>query len=123
MIIYKATANHALVTQSMSLLYQPRQSPALTRAQPAATGTYDVLPNEAVAVGGRGPAAHDHSFHFPVERQLEALRGVWHWKRGNSGLKSICILINWRNFPELKNSDEKESRAGSGTYPLESAVS
>lgn len=117
MIIYKATANRVLVTQNMLLFYQPRQSLALTRAQPAARGTYDVLPNEAVAVGGRGPAAHDHSFRFPVERQLEVLRGVWHWKRGNSGLKSICIRINWRNFPELKTQTRKNPELAVGPIP------
>lgn len=29
--------------------------------------TYDVLSDEAVGVDGRGPVAHDHPFHFPVE--------------------------------------------------------
>ena len=69
-------------------------------------GTYNVLPNEAMGVDGRGPAAHDHTFYFPVEWQLEVLRGVWHWKRSHR-VKSICILVNWRNFSELKTHTRK----------------
>ena len=72
----------------MILLQETRPSPTLTHTHcPLLGGTYDVLPNEAVGMDGRGPVAHDHSFYFPVERQLEALRGVWHWKKKPCGVK------------------------------------
>ena len=76
---YKAVPNQVRITQNMILLQETRPSPTLTHTHcPLLGGTYYVLPNEAMGMDGWGPVAHDHSFHFPVERQLEVLRGIWH---------------------------------------------
>ena len=67
----KSSARH---TEHPAVLADP-ESPVHTVAREDA---YNVLSNEAMRVGGRNPVGHNHAFLFPVERQLEIARGVWH---------------------------------------------
>lgn len=65
-ILYEVTSNQIPVTRKTFC----------SATRPG--GTHNVLSHEALAVGGRGPVAHNRSFLIPGQGQLEVPRGVGH---------------------------------------------